>query len=146
MSYEKILEYDLAITDVVEYGVDMEAVMTRRVEVPLQGAQFDVTLQGTVQGRVSGSLRAIDYLRIRADGRRDLELRGTVETHDGHRIAIDARGVGTPRAAEPIVDLAVRIDLLTAAAPCSWVNERSAWGSGYADLAAGKIHVDVYLH
>ena len=37
-------------------------------------------------------------------------------------------------------------DLLTAAAAYSWVNAKPAWGTGYADLAANKIHVEVYLH
>ena len=58
----------------------------------------------------------------------------------------NARGVGSPRAGQSIVDLAVRIDLLTAAKTCSWVNAKSAWGSGYADLAANRIHVEVFLH
>lgn len=62
------------------------------------------------------------------------------------RIAFAADGVGFPRDAEPIVDLAVKIDLLTQASAYSWVNAKLAWGSGHADLAANKIHVEVYLH
>jgi hypothetical protein len=146
MSYEKIFEYDLDITGVTDYGADMEALFTGREKVPLQGAQFDVTLAGPVKGRVSGALRGVDYLRVRPDGRRELELRGTIETDDGSRIAFWAAGVGSPRDVEPIVDLAVKIDLLTAAAAYSWVNAKPAWGSGYANLATNKLHVDVYLH
>ena len=146
MSSEKIFEYDLDITGVTDYGANMEAVLTGQVDVPLQGAQFDVTLSGRVDGRVCGTMRGIDYFRIRADGRRELELRGTIETDDGNRIAFAAEGVAVPRQGEPMVDLAVRIDLLTAAAPYSWVNDKPAWGGGYADLANQKIHVDVYLH
>jgi hypothetical protein len=146
MSYEKIFEYDLDITGVTDYGADMGALFTRRESVPLQGAQFDVTLAGPVKGRVTGSMRGIDYLRVRPDGRRELELRGSIETDDGNRVAFTVEGVGSPREGEPIVDLAVRIDLLTAAAAYSWVNAKPAWGSGYADLATNKIHVEVYLH
>jgi Protein of unknown function (DUF3237) len=146
MSYEKIFEYDLDITEVTDYGADMEALFTGRQSVPPQGAQFDVTLAGPVKGRVSGAMRGIDYLRVRPDGRRELELRGAIETDDGNRIAFSAEGVGAPREGEPIVDLAVKIDLLTAAAAYSWVNAKPAWGSGYADLVNNKIHVDVYLH
>lgn len=146
MSYEKIFEYDLDITGVTDYGVDMQALFTGRETVPLQGAQFDVSLAGPVKGRLNGALRGIDYLLVRPDGRRALELRGTIETDDGSRIALTAEGVGSPRNGEPIVDLAVKIDLLTAAPAHSWVNAKSAWGSGYADLAANKIHVEVYLH
>ena len=146
MSYEKIFEYDLNITGVTDYGADMESLFTGRETVPLQGAQFDVTLAGPVKGRLNGEMRGIDYLRVRPDGRRALELRGTIETDDGSRIAFSAEGVGSPRNGEPIVDLAVKIDLLTAAAAYSWVNVKPAWGTGYADLAANKIHVEVYLH
>jgi Protein of unknown function (DUF3237) len=116
MSYEKIFEYDLDITGVTDYGADMEALFTGRESAPLQGAQFDVMLAGPVKGRVTGNMRGIDYLRVRPDGRRELELRGTIETDDGNRIAFTAEGVGSPREGEPIVDLAVKIDLLTAAA------------------------------
>ena len=146
MSYEKIFEYDLGITGVTDYGADMEALFTGRETVPRQGAQFDVTLAGPVKGRVTGNMRGVDYLRVRPDGRRELELRGAIETDDGSRIAFSAVGVGSPRESEPIVDLAVKIDLLTAAAAYSWVNAKPAWGSGYADLATNKIHVEVYLH
>ncbi|WP_147269673.1 DUF3237 family protein [Rhodanobacter denitrificans] len=146
MSYEKIFEYDLDITGVTDYGANMEALFAGQERVPLQGAQFDVALAGPVKGRVTGAMRGIDYLRVRPDGRRELELRGSIETEDGSRIAFSAEGVGSPRDGEPIVDLTVRIDLLTAAAAYSWVNAKPAYGSGYADLTTNKIHVEVYLH
>jgi len=92
MSYEKIFEYDLDITGVTDYGADMEALFTGRERVPLQGAQFDVMLAGSVKGRVTGAMRGVDYLRVRPDGRRELELRGTIETDDGSRIAFSGRG------------------------------------------------------
>jgi len=146
MSYEKIFEYDLDIVSVIEYGASMEAVLAGQQNVPLQGAQFDVTLAGSIKGRMTGTIRGIDYLRVRADGRRELDLRATIDTGDGSRIAFSANGVGTPRDGEPIVDLAVKIDLTTAAAAYAWVNARPAWGAGYANLATGKIHIDGYLH
>jgi hypothetical protein len=146
MSYEKIFEYDLNITGVTEYGAGMESVFSGQEAVPLQGAQFDITLEGPVKGRLNGTMRGVDYLRVRPDGRRALELRGTIETADGGRIAVCAEGVGSPRDGESVVDLAVKIDLLTASAPHTWVNAKPAWGTGYADLAARKIHIEVYLH
>lgn len=146
MSYEKIFEYDLDIVNVIEYGVNMEAVLAGQERVPLHGAQFDVALAGPIKGRMTGTIRGIDYLRVRADGRRELDLRASIETEDGSRIAFSADGVGTPRDGEPIVDLAVKIDLTTAAAAYAWVNARPAWGAGYANLATGKIHIDAYLH
>lgn len=146
MSYEKIFEYDLDIMGVTDYGVSLEAVLAGQVSVPLQGAQFDVVLLGSVRGSVAGALRGVDYLHVRADGRRELELRGSIETDDGNRIAFSAEGAGTPRDGEPIVDLALRIDFLTASAAYSWVNAKPAWGAGYANLSTNKIYVDVYMH
>jgi len=90
MKSEKIFECDLATSAVTDYGVTMEALFARHERVPLQGAQFDVTFAGSIRGRVCGSMRAIDYLHVRADGRRELELRGTIETDDGNRIALSA--------------------------------------------------------
>lgn len=146
MASEKIFEYDLDIISVTDYGANMEAIFAGQENVPLQGAQFDVTVAGSIKGRVTGSLRGVDYLRVRADGRRELDLRATIETNDGNRIAFSANGVATPRDGEPIVDLAVKIHLLTAAATYAWVNARPAWGAGYANLATGKIHIDAHLH
>ena len=147
MSYEKIFEYDLDITGVTDYGANMEALFSGQKSVPLQGAQFDITCAGSIKGRVTGTMRGIDYFRVRADGRRELELRGTIETDDGSRIAFSAVGIGTPRSGEPtMADLAVKIDLTTAAAAYAWVNAKPAWGSGHANLANGKIHIDAYLH
>lgn len=97
MSYEKIFEYDLDITGVTDYGANMEALFTGQESIPLQGAQFDVALAGPVKGRVTGAMRGIDYFRVRPDGRRELELRGSIETEDGSRIAFSAEGVGSPR-------------------------------------------------
>jgi hypothetical protein len=145
MNGEKIFEYDLDITSVIDYGAEMEAIFGGQAKVPLQGARFDVTLAGSIKGRLSGSMRGIDYLRVRADGRRELDLRGAIETTDGHRIAFSAEGVGTPREGEPIADLSVNIYLSTAAASHAWVNARQTWGMGYANLATGKIHIEGYL-
>jgi hypothetical protein len=79
---EKIYEYDLDITGVADFGVSLQAI-----------AAGEVT----------------DYLRLRADGRLNLDIRATIETGDGHRIALSAGGVGVPRAGEPITDLFERM-------------------------------------
>ena len=125
MTSEKIFEYDLDITNVTDYGANMQAIFAGRKKVPLQGAQFDVTLAGSIKGRLSGSLRGVDYLRVRGDGRRELDLRATIETNDGNRIAFSADGVASPRDREPIVDLAVKIHLLTATAAYAWTTRDS---------------------
>ena len=65
MKSEKIFEWDLAIANVTDYGANMEALFTGHERVPLQGAQFDLTVAGPIKGRVSGSLRGVDCLLAR---------------------------------------------------------------------------------
>src|SRR6185437_9574992 len=90
MRGEKIYQYDLNITSVVDYGVSMEAILSGRESIPPQGARFDVAFVGNATGRLSGRVHGVDYLCMRADGRIHLDIRGTIETDDGFRIGLSA--------------------------------------------------------
>ena len=144
MNGEKIYEYDLDITGMVDYGVSMADILSGKATIPPQGARFDVSFTGNAKGRLSGRVRGIDYLLMRADGRADLDIRATFETDDGKRIALSAGGVGVARAAEPIADLYENVLLTTAAAEYAWVNTRQIWAPGTVNFATGRIHVDGY--
>ncbi len=144
MRGEKIYEYDLDFTGVTDYGVSLEAILAGKEKVPPQGARFDVAFEGRGKGRLTGRVRGVDYLRMRADGRIDLDIRANIETDGGHRIALSADGVGVPRPAEPIADLFENVTLTTAAAPYAWVNTRQVWAPGTVNLATGKVHIDAY--
>ncbi len=141
---EKLYESDVDITGVTDYGLTLDDVLAGRQAVPPQGARYDLAFAGLVKGRLSGSMRGVDYLNVRADRRMDLGLHGTLETEDGHRIAFSASGVATPRENEPVVDLAVNIRLSTAAVAYAWVNTRQVWGVGHANLATGKVHAEAF--
>lgn len=145
MRGEKIYEYDLDVTGVTDYGVSLEAILVGKEKVPPQGARFDVAFEGRAKGRLSGRVRGIDYLQMRADGRVGLDIRASIETDDGRRIALSADGVGVPHAAEPIADLLENVCLTTAAADYAWVNTQQIWGAGTVNLATGKIHIDAYM-
>jgi hypothetical protein len=123
----------------------MESVLSGRERIPPQGLRIDVLFEGRASGRLSGTVRGVDYLRMRADGRIDLDIRAVIETEDGRRIALSADGVGSPRTAEPIADLRENVKLDTAAAEYAWVNTRQVWGVGTVNLAEGKIHIDGYM-
>jgi hypothetical protein len=145
MTGEKIYEYDLDVTGMTDFGVTLQAILSGQASVPPQGARIDVAFEGRASGRLAGIVRGIDYLRLRADGRIDLDIHAIVETDDGHRIALSADGVGVPRAAEPIADLRENVSLSTAAEGHAWVNTRQVWGVGTVNFATGKIHVDAYM-
>ncbi len=145
MKGEKIYEYDLDVSGITDYGVGLDAILSGQEKLPPQGVRIDVAFEGRAVGRLAGRVRGIDYLRLRADGRIDLDIRAILETDDGYRIALSADGVGVPRAAEPVADLSENISLSTVAEVYAWVNTRQIWGSGTVNFATGKIHINAYM-
>jgi predicted RNA-binding protein len=145
MRGEKIYECDLALTGVTDYGVTMEDILTGKQAVPLQGARLDLHVDGPCKGRLSGRQHGVDYLRMRADGRIDLDLHVVVETDDGHRIALSGDGQAAPRKGEPVFDIFANIRLTTASREYEWVNARQIWSVGTGDLATGRIRVTAYM-
>lgn len=145
MTGEKIYEYDLDVTGMTDYGVSLDALLSGAQPIPPQGARIDVAFDGQATGRLTGRVHGIDHTRMRADGRIDLDIRGVIETSDGHRIALSADGTATLRAGEPVADLRENVVLTTAAAGYAWVNSRQIWGVGTLNMATGKIHIDAYM-
>lgn len=145
MRGEKIYEQELDLTGVTDYGVSMDALLTAKEAVPLQGARFDLAVDGRSKGRLAGRAHGVDYLRVRADRRMELDLHLTVETDDGQRVALSGDGHASPRNGEAILDIFGSIRLSTASKEYSWVNERQIWSVGTANLAAGKIHIEAFM-
>jgi hypothetical protein len=145
MTGEKISTWDFDVTGITDYGITLEAIISGQEKIPPQGARIDVAFEGRASGRLSGQVRGVDYMSIRADGSVNLHIHATILTDDGHRIALFADGTFLPRPGEPIADIRENVRLTTAAAEYTWVNARQIWAPGTANVAAGKIHVDAYL-
>ena len=140
---ELLYEYAPNITQVVEYGVSMEALMSGQAPPPAEGARFDVYFEGPVTGtKLSGSVKGVDYLHIRADGRAQLNIYAEITTEDGKKIALAADGValGEP----PVLQLRENVTLTTSHPEYSWVNAIQVWAPGTVDLAKGEIRVKGY--
>jgi hypothetical protein len=145
LTNEPVYSYDLEITGVTDYGVQMPDILSGKTPIPPQGARFDVAFAGRGTGRLAGAVRGVDYLVMRADGRMDLDIRATIEMDDGSRIALAADGVALARAGEPVVSLRENVRLTTAAGKYAWVNARQIWAVGTVNLATSKIHIDAFL-
>lgn len=145
MRGEKIYEYELDVIGVTDYGVSLDAVLSGQVRIPPQGIRIDVAFEGRARGRLTGVVRGVDYVRMRADGRIDLDIRAKIETDHGARIALAADGVAMPRGGEPVAELLENVTLSTATEAYGWVNTRQVWGVGTVNFAAGKIHVEGYM-
>jgi uncharacterized protein DUF3237 len=90
-----------------------------------------------------------------------VDVRATIETKDGRRIAVHVDGVATPRgngpivdvvdgvatfrANEPIVDVLENVRLTTAAPSYAWVNMRQIWGLGTINLPEGRVYIEGYM-
>lgn len=145
MKGEKIYEYDLKITGMTEYGLSLQSIISGGSPVPPQGARIDVAFEGRAMGRLTGRVSGVDYVKIRADGRMDLDVHAVIETEDGHKIALSADGVATLRVTQPVADLCENVILTTAAEKYAWVHTRQIWAIGTANLAIGEIHLDAYM-
>jgi hypothetical protein len=145
MKGEKIYEYDANVTGVTDYGVTLEGILSGKEKIPPQGVRLDIAFEGHATGRLAGRVRGVDYVRMRADGRIDLDIRAAIETSSGSRIALSADGVVVPHNAEPIGDVSENARLNSAAKDYAWVNNRQVWGVGTVNFAAGKVHVDAYM-
>jgi hypothetical protein len=145
MRGEKIYEYDLDVTGVTDSGVTLQSILSGQEKVPPQGVRIDIAFEGRATGRLAGRVRGVDYVRMRADGRIDLDIRAMIETDNGSRIALSADGVAVPRTGEPLADLCENVRLNTAAKEYGWVNGRQVWAIGTVNFAVGKVHIDGYM-
>jgi hypothetical protein len=63
---ELLYEYTLKITQVVEYGVSMEALLSGQAPPPGEGVRLDIHLEGAISGaKLNGSVTGVDYLHVR---------------------------------------------------------------------------------
>jgi hypothetical protein len=145
MRGEKIYDMELDITGVTDYGVSMDAILAGQEAIPLHGARFDLAVDGRYEGRLAGRAHGVDYLRVRADGRIELDLHVIIETEDGHRIALSGDGQAAPRPGEPVLDIFANVRLSTASKDYAWVNERQIWGVGTASLTTGKVRAEGFM-
>lgn len=134
---------ELKITGVQDFGIPLDAALSG--QAPPQGARVDVSFEGPITGQLEGTLKGVDYLRIRADGRAELDLHGVVTLTDGRAVAWRAEGVAMPRADAPVVDISEMIRLDSAHDDLAWLHGRAISADGQVDLATGTITVTAYV-
>jgi len=145
MRGEKIYEMELDLTGITDFGVSIDAILAGREAIPLHGARFDLAVAGQYKGRLAGRAHGVDYVRVRADGRMELDLHLIIETEDGHRIAVSGDGQAAPRPGERVLDIFANVRLSTASKKYAWVNERQVWGIGTASLTTGKVLAEGFM-
>ena len=143
---EHLYEITVKITQMTEFGVSWEALISGQVPPPPEGARFDVAFEGSLRGpKLTGKISGVDYSHVRADGRFEMHMHSVLSTDDGANIALFTDGVATPREGSSTFDLRENMTLRTSAEAYSWVNRLQVWGVGTFDLASQEVNVNGYL-
>jgi len=143
---ELIYEYTVQFTQVVEYGIAPDAIFSGQTPPPPEGARFDVHFEGPITGpKVQGTVKGVDYLHLRADGRGQLHIHAEITTADGKKIALAADGVAIPEPGSPIYQLRENATLTTNHPEYAWVNTLQVWAPGTVDVAKGEVRIKGYV-
>ena len=139
---------DLRVHGAVHAGGGVRRLGRRRVFGPdattSRGSALDVYFEGPVTGKLKGTVKGVDYLHIRADGRAQLHIHGEITTEDGEKIALAADGVAVPVEESPVFQLRENVTLTTNQPEYSWVNPIQIWAPGTVDVSKGEIRITAY--
>jgi hypothetical protein len=143
-SAELLYEFVLRVTGVDDYGASLQAIAGGKAPPPPEGARFDMSLEGSVDGpKLKGSWHGVEYVNIRADGRAELHIHGRFDLIDGGKVSLFADGVGFIDA-NGILQLRQNVTLKSNSPAHAWVNSIAVWGVGTANLATGEVRVKGY--
>ena len=147
MPGELIYEYTAQLTGATSYGApDLGAMLSGAVDVPPQGARMDIAFEGPVVGqKLRGTVKGVDFVHIRPDGRGQLHIHAEITTEDGKKIALFADGVAIFKDGPPVGDLRENATLTTSEPDYAWVNPLQIWAPGTVDLAKGEVHIRGYV-
>jgi hypothetical protein len=142
---ELIYEYTPRVTEIVDYGTSAEAVLMRTTAPPEEGARLDLYLEGpVVAGKLKGTVRGVDYLNVRADGRAELHIHAQITLEDGKTVALLAGGVAIPEPDSPVYQLREHVELTSNHPELAWVNTTEVWARGTVDVSTGEVHLTAY--
>lgn len=142
---ELIYTAEIHFTDIVDYGISMEEISSGTIPVPPEGARFDQTFEGFLDGsRLRGWITGTDYLNVRADGLFQLHLHGRVTTEDGINISLSSVGVSRQVEGESLAHLRSAVSLFTTSSTYNWLNILQLWATGTFDPIKSEAHIKAY--
>jgi hypothetical protein len=142
---ELLYEYTARLTGFTEYGASMQQVLEGRLDLPPGGLRVDIDFAGEVKGPLSGHISGRDYVNIRADGRMELDIKATLTTPEGKKIAVAAGGVGIPEPESNMSLLRENVRLTSADPDFTWLNPLEIWAIGRADIGNATVSIRGYI-
>nr|HMQ54984.1 DUF3237 family protein [Anaerolineae bacterium] len=97
--------------------------------------------------KLKGNIAGVDFLRVRADGRFQLDLQANLTTEDGEKISVYEDGLLIPPDPDDetrIAQLRLNLSFTTSSAKYAWLNYVQGWGRGLVDWKTGEVSVQVY--
>ena len=140
-----IYRYAPQVTKVIEYGTSADATFSGQSPLPSSGVRLDLHLEGPVTGpRLNGTVKGIDYLYVRADGRTELHIHAAITTESGEKVALAADGVAIRQGASMVFDLRENVTLMSSHPDFSWLNGIQVWATGTFDSSSGQVQLSAY--
>jgi hypothetical protein len=140
-----LYQYAPRVTQVIEYGTTADVAFSEQMALPSSGIRLDLHLEGPVMGAgLNGTVKGIDYLYVRADGRTELHVHAAITTESGKRVALFADGVAVRQGASAVFDLRENVTLMSSHPELSWLNGVQIWASGTVDMSSGQVQVSAY--
>ena len=143
---ELVYEITVDFTGVTEFGASMADILSGQAAPPPGGARFDVAFEGSATGpKLDGTVKGVEYLNIRADGRVDKHIHAVITTKDDQKISLFADGVSTAQEGSPILQLRENHTLTSSSPDYAWVNALQIWAIGTVDTAQGRVNIKGYI-
>jgi len=143
---EHVYDATIQITEMVDFGLDLKAIASKKAQIPPQGLRVNVAFKGELKGpKLQGTISGIDYLLMKPDGIGQLNVQAVITTSDGERIAQRGDGVLTPQQDSSVSQLRENIAFYSASSKYGWVNRMQFWASGTSDLSTGRILLKVFI-
>jgi hypothetical protein len=141
-----LYEYAPRVTQVIEYGTPADVALSGQTAIPSSGIRLDLHLEGPVTGSsLNGTVKGVDYLYVRADGRAELHIHAAITTESGKKVALAADGVAIRQGESAVFDLRENVTLLSSHPEFSWLNGVQIWASGTVDMSSGQVQVSAYV-
>jgi len=142
---QELYEERIRMTEIKDYGVKLEDLLSGKAAPPPQGARLDGYFGGEISGaRLNGTIVGVDYAFVRADGDSRLHVHARITTTDNHSISFFADGVFFPEPGAGRLQLRENVTLHSTSAEYAWVNRLQIWATGWLDLAKGTITLNGY--
>ncbi len=136
-----LFEEDVRLTAVKEYGYSFKNFAEKNQPLPAEGLRFDIHFDGVVTGELlNGTIKGVDYLTVRSDGRLFLNLQAAITTHDGALIKVTESGINDNGR------LRLNMDFHTNDVRYAWLNQKHVWGIGSVNFQTGQVKVKGYQH